>query len=746
MSKVMFYVQNSYGTGHLRMVLNLASGLKHHALIVYGGDEFSVELPDVSFHKLPELHDSKKGLESKEYSLEYVKKTRLNTLFSLFSHFEPDFLFIEHFPFGRAHFRFEIEPLINLAKQNKTKIISSFRGIIGKNIDLAQLEKDINLFDRILIHTDENVTIPETQLPSERIVYTGYIAPFFQPREKKGMIAHVGSGRDADIILEKLDSYEIETYKGPYSKTSKSLKFTKEYNTELKSKIAEAEIVICTAGYNSVIEAVHANCKTILIPINKEQRIRAENFEKAALAKYILPEELTQKRLMETIQNVSRPAKVDMSGVEFVNDFLSKYPIQIVVDDMNYKNLGFQNTGKKNTYMKEVMFRYDGNASKQHFFENIAPKIFSEMQKYKKKGFSVSGLDYMTKLISKQDASNHAMKKLTKKENLILNISEFQQEKIALKSYPTNLYIELTRNCNSLCQMCARSFGPEEFKSYSPLHNMDFEFFKRIADELFPTALEVDLRGFGESTILPDIEKYIDYALKFSTQYILVTNLTKKDDKLWEKLIKNKFIIGISFDGATKTVYEKIRRGSRFDDVMHNLKLVSDLSKKYKNNNIFLMVCVQKDNLSEIHKIVKLAAKLNISEVELNPVGKPEFSTNSLPKEKVRKEVIKCISIAKENRVKLTMSGSFGLGRVEKQIQPKLQGKCPRPWSYAYITYDGKLGPCNHRFNPPLVFSDLKKKNFAESWNSIGFKVFRGTIHSEHRFGKCNWCYENRYF
>jgi len=192
-------------------------------------------------------------------------------------------------------------------------------------------------------------------------------------------------------------------------------------------------------------------------------------------------------------------------------------------------------------------------------------------------------------------------------------------------------------------------------------------------------------------------------------------------------------------DGATRATYEKIRRGSKFNDFMHNLKIIS------KNpSNSFFMVCVQKDNINELDNLVELAAKHHIPEVEFNPVGKEEFTIYSAPE---AKESIRCaIKTAKKLGVKLTMSGSFGFPDIEKDVQTKLQGRCPRPWSYAYITYDGRLGPCNHRFNPPLVFADLKKMSFSDAWNSVGFQVFRKTVHTEHRFGKCNWCYENRYF
>ena len=783
----MIYVQNSYGSGHLRMALNLAEELikVHEVMIVYGGFDVPFKIPSkINFQQLLGLIDdeSRKGLKviNSSYSLEYVKETRVKNVLMLFEYFKPDILIVEHFPFGRNNFRFEIMPLLDIAKQNDVKIFGSFRGIIGKKVDFEQLKNDLeNYFEKVFVHTDPEITdlkdeIGESDFKNieDKILYTGYVVSLVQESKGKNrevkknkncgnnILVHVGSGRDSERIVNTIVESEIKNvtlYTGMnfegFDKLNSRWGLTiNKFSDNICDEFNKFDTIITTSGYNSAVETLMTDAKVILVLIDsEEQKIRAKNFEKNGFVKQIQMDQINIDILNEMINkddnlNYECRANVDVNGAKFVSDYILDIPQEIIVTDNNYEKI--ENIKITNKRIRFEYYNIQNDSFEfynQLFYQEISNKIFNLMEFAKKNEIEVldsvkSPVINHIKKIKKLDSKE---KKISRIENIKLNQKEFEGNKLILESYPTNLYIEITRNCNSLCRMCARSFGPVEFKTYNKKFNMSFEFFKKIANKFFSTAKEVDLRGFGESTMLPDFEEFVDYALKFDPQYILVTNLTVKNDKLWRKLIKNNFVIGISIDAATKDTYEYIRRGSKFENMICNLELISPMIDS-KDEKVFFMVCVQKDNINELCEIVKLANKYNIFEVELNPVGKPEFSIKSLPKEEVKNKIIEVIELAKKLGIKLTMSGSLGFYEIEEQNG--LQEKCVRPWAYTYITYDGKIGPCNHRFNPPLVFGDLKKTSFEEAWNSIGFQLFRSTIHTKDRFEKCNWCYENRYY
>ncbi len=332
------------------------------------------------------------------------------------------------------------------------------------------------------------------------------------------------------------------------------------------------------------------------------------------------------------------------------------------------------------------------------------------------------------------------------------NFKEFENKDLVLKSYPQKIFVEITRNCNLKCIMCEH-----RWKKNKDENNMDFNFFKQIADELFPHAEEIDLRGFGESTIHPEFEKFLDYTLKFNKRIILVTNLTLKNDELWKKIIKNDVWLSISIDGTKKETLEKIRRGSNFDIVMNNLKIIQ--KERDKNNinpwNSHLLITFQRDNIDELPEFINLAAKHGFKRIQLNPIRTHLIDSKNLRfhKTKVEQKVKETIKKAKEKGITVIFAGSSGT-KAAKEIENKetiessgikIKERCKHPWTNLYITHDGKIGPCNHLMSAPYVLGDLKKGTFRTEWNNKKFQRFRKYNDTILRARVCHWCYQNRY-
>lgn len=330
---------------------------------------------------------------------------------------------------------------------------------------------------------------------------------------------------------------------------------------------------------------------------------------------------------------------------------------------------------------------------------------------------------------------------LNKKQNL----KEFEDKKLVLKSYPQKLFVEISKNCNLQCPMCEN----KKIKNHKK-YNMNFDLFKKTADELFSHAKDIDLRGFGESIIHPEFEKFVDYALKFNSSFGLVTNFSIKNDTLWTKLVKNNFWLGISFDGATKNTFEKIRKGSKFETVIHNLELIKKIRDKYKKDPwmIYFIVTLQKDNINELKNIIKLADKFGIKRIELNPVQLPffDFRKLSFHKKKTEYNLKKALKFAEEKSITILFQGDLGKkGTEEKHSKIQKMKRCKNPWTHLFISYDGKIGPCNHLMRKPVVLGDLNKRTFKEEWNNKAFQKFRKLNDTKSRYRACNWCYKNRF-
>ena len=336
-----------------------------------------------------------------------------------------------------------------------------------------------------------------------------------------------------------------------------------------------------------------------------------------------------------------------------------------------------------------------------------------------------------------------------RKLNRILNKKELKNNELFLKSYPKNVYLEITRNCNNSCIMCF----PHRFSNkYYSKFDMPFELFKKIADTLFPYVEFVDLRGWGESTLVKNFEDYVNYALKFNCKLGLVTNLTVQNDEIWKNLVKNNFILDISIDGATKRTFEFIRRGAIFENVINNVKKLIEFAYDYNKpvDNFNFLVTVQKYNIKEIPKIFELAGKLGIKRIKLAPMTLGYNDPNSLSNcfEMVKKYIPAAIKVAKKNKIKFRLINSFGIKKMEKKLGFECQNKCKNPWSSIYINYQGFVGPCNCLMPRTFTNLNLKNSDFQNVWNNPNFLLFRSMVNTKYRrhlSSLCEWCFKNRF-
>src|SRR5581483_1285898 len=143
-----------------------------------------------------------------------------------------------------------------------------------------------------------------------------------------------------------------------------------------------------------------------------------------------------------------------------------------------------------------------------------------------------------------------------KADNLRRAFAHYRARETQLSSLPFRFILELTQNCNYKCFMCAQAWEPK-YQRFDAALNMPLDTFVRSAEQLFPTAIMVDLHGFGETTILPHWPDVVDYLARWPfIEWNLVTNLSLTRDDVWDKMIALDFRLGFSCDGASKQTFE----------------------------------------------------------------------------------------------------------------------------------------------------------------------------------------------
>ena len=336
---------------------------------------------------------------------------------------------------------------------------------------------------------------------------------------------------------------------------------------------------------------------------------------------------------------------------------------------------------------------------------------------------------------------------VTKISNQRLNSYEYQNEKIFLESYPKILFVELTQNCNLACKMCRTS------TSYQKQLNMRNETFKNIQTQLFQYASVVDLRGFGESTILDDFENKLYETHKYGVKTRLVTNAISIKPNIWKALFETNTTIIISVDAITDTLIKKLGRGSYYK-LEKSLNQALKLKQNNEGGEIFINTIVSSLNLEEISEIVSFAKKYPISRITLFPVVATPDNPFHLSHREADVSVFleQAIKKAKENNIELRLGASL---HEEYAVNKGLIQRCSHPWEYCYIDYQGNIGYCDHLIgHSALTIGNINEKPFKDIWNCNELQNIR-KMHSnrqglnrnllQEKLPHCNWCYNRRY-
>jgi radical SAM protein with 4Fe4S-binding SPASM domain len=331
-----------------------------------------------------------------------------------------------------------------------------------------------------------------------------------------------------------------------------------------------------------------------------------------------------------------------------------------------------------------------------------------------------------------------------KRKNVLENNLEYKDEKIVLESYPPIIFVELTQNCNLSCQYCRTK------NNYDPNLNMDLALFKNIANELFSKASVVDLRAWGESTILKNFELFLDITIRFEPQIRLVTNGMNMNEKIWEKLMATKSMVVISCDSPDPATFSLLRGGGNINQLIKTTETVVKYREKYSvpSSFVYFTAVVSKMTLPQIPELIKFAAKLKIHKIILFPIGiwpsHPWHIGND--KDWIVKNLENATLVANQAGVELQLGATLS---EELSINQSLKNRCISPWSYLLLNYRGDIGYCDHVIGPGGNYlGQIKGNEFHKEWNNERFQNLRKK-HLENDFGNefamCKWCYLNRY-
>ncbi|AFG35286.1 radical SAM protein [Fervidobacterium pennivorans subsp. shakshaketiis] len=265
---------------------------------------------------------------------------------------------------------------------------------------------------------------------------------------------------------------------------------------------------------------------------------------------------------------------------------------------------------------------------------------------------------------------------------------------------PHNIEFEITTACNYQCIHCYCNAGPKSKNELST------ERVKSVIDQLVEANTELlDIVG-GEPLVRSDIYEILSYGCEKGLQMMMNTNaslVTKQVARKLKEACPN-LLIGVSLDGPTPEIHEKIRGRGTFDKTMNGM--VNLLNEGF---DVTILFVVNALNYKYIDDMLKLAESLgtHLYVDRFVPVGRGLLHKDLLMP---TKEQIQYVAKKLEE-----YNGGVQLF-VEENI---FGGECSAGKTHASILVDGTVVPCGHfRYSPEFYMGNINEKPFKEIWYS----------------------------
>jgi len=350
--RVMVYVQHLLGIGHQMRAAAIIRAMQAAGLdviCVCGGEAGG--MPDLGGARLVQLPPVRAAdatfarlvdPEGREVD-DAWREGRRDALLAAFQEIAPQVLLVESFPFGRWQFRFELMPLLEVARARGVRVASSVRDILVEKNKPGRQEKIVAIlrdhFDAVLVHGDESLvpfgaTFKGVSEIADLIRYTGYVAPPAPdaapdgPGQGEVVVAAGGGAMGGALLRTALAARPLTSMAeapwrlitGPNLPAHERAKLaeTKGVTVETlrrdyREMLSRAALSVSQAGYNTVMDILVTGVRAVLVPFaaegETEQALRARLLAERERVQVADEATLTPETLAAAIDEaLSRPA------------------------------------------------------------------------------------------------------------------------------------------------------------------------------------------------------------------------------------------------------------------------------------------------------------------------------------------------------------------------------------------------------------------------------------------------------
>ena len=320
-------------------------------------------------------------------------------------------------------------------------------------------------------------------------------------------------------------------------------------------------------------------------------------------------------------------------------------------------------------------------------------------------------------------------------------------------------------DCNLKCIMCEEhsvhsTLQVERRAAGRPPRRMDVDLIRRVLEDSRGTGLkEIIPSTMGEPLIFKDFEQILDLCREHGVLLNLTTNGTfpRLGARAWaERIVPVTSDTKISWNGATAATQEQIMVGTRWDEVLDNVKTfieVRDAHAAAGGNRcrVTFQLTFLQANVHELAEIVRLAAQLGVDRVKGHHLWahfdaiegqSMRRSAASIARwnEAVRaaQEVVETTPLPNGERVLLD-----NLFELDPSATGDLApgGPCPFLGQEAWVSAEGRFNPCcapDAERRTLGEFGDLNHQSIQQIWHGERYQALRSSYRNRALCLGCN--------
>ena len=292
-----------------------------------------------------------------------------------------------------------------------------------------------------------------------------------------------------------------------------------------------------------------------------------------------------------------------------------------------------------------------------------------------------------------------------------------------------SVFMDQNNRCNLKCRMCG--FNDERVAALRK-YDMPRAVFDSIAEQIFPQTNLLVLSILTEPFMTRDFPDRLAAVRRFEVPYSeIITNGTLMNAAAVEKILDAAITcLTVSIDGGTREVYEGIRIGARFEQVLANVDLFLERRRRRVATLPHLRInhVLSEPNIDHFAEFLELVERIHPEKIGVRTVSRMSDAAIQETKDpefwsKVRDARIRLAEFCRRTGVEdagylrdtptaIDLFDPFGARRI-----------CRAPWENVAIHANGDVYPCMAWTKPAA--GNLLRQSFDEIWNGGDFAALR---------------------